>query len=269
MKKNILSLILLLTAGCVSVNPWAVKFDNYADPSKEVCQGYGNVNTWWVDIDGLTKNLAEQNIGICHIEMAAWPHGALDVSKLKENYLKLLSATRARKELLFVSVINDNMWQSKYGNIPPSQAQYTVLCNALIDALKAGGNEGVIIQPVAEMQTSAGKAFDVRCRTELAGFKFVYNGGSRPTGAPAGFSFFAFHPNSMSQAIPMTALNVSDTGGILRELQNGDVYGIANPAVLENYARSQRLKNTTFIYYGFGHKSPDVNAIKALKNSQK
>jgi hypothetical protein len=132
------------------------------------------------------------------------------------------------------------------------------------------GPVGVIVQPVGETFTADGKAFEARCRAGLPGFRLCYNGGSRPTGAPGGYQFFAFHPNTTAQAIPRGALNVSDTGGILSQLnQGGDVYGLANPAALEAYAGRQWKAGTDFVYYGFGHKKVDVEALKALERARK
>ena len=239
--------------------PTRTYFDN------PMCKGYGAVNNWFsINMAAQADVVAEYGVDVYHIEFFGWADTRTDLDKIKPKYIELLAECRKRNVVLFVSVFNDNSHLSKYGNKPwiPS-LEY--LKSSLTFIIEQGG-EGVIVQPVAETQTSVGSKFEAYGKTALAnaGIKSCYNKGSRPSSPPAGWTYAAYHPNTTSAKIPAGAICVTDTGSILRELGGYTKFDAAKVTaygdkVLKTWKRP-------LILYGFQHTVLDREAVQALGN---
>ena len=195
---------------------------------------YGRVNDW--------KNLkaTEKDIICCMnngvagymIELAGdipgkkgpqpWTDAWL--KDIEEKYKKLVKMTRSAGLWLFVSIVNDNMGQGKYGDKSPKLEKVLAMAKSLALIVKKNGKLGVVVQPVAETQTTAGNIFEKYCRNELYNFPLVFNGnGGFPTGT-CGFNFRAVHPSSTTKQCPSDAFVISDHSKLIKELAQGETY---------------------------------------------
>lgn len=238
---------------------------------------YGRVNTWAQSKKNLKKDIAalrKENVDGYMIEMAGWARSDMWTDKwLKEtedNYKYLVNLCRDNGKWLFVSIVNDNMGSKKYGDQGIKLSQVMPKAQQLCQIVKKYGNRNVIVQPVAETQTSAGAQFDRYCVQELSGFIMVYNGGvGRPSKIPGGFQYRAWHPMKISDNPPTDTFVVSDTGPIILQLGHG-YDGKAKPDVLEDWARRMRQRGVPVVgYYAFKFNGHDINAIKALGRAKK
>lgn len=120
-------------------------------------------------------------------------------------------------------------------------------------------------QAVSEWDTERAREIEEYVAARWSGLR-SYNRGSRPGATPAGYWCREWHPTSTADLGPQDrrCLVVSDHGTWLRQVQGGDVYGLADAAALKRYAAAVRGAGKGFIYYGFGHTAVDSGAIRAL-----
>lgn len=274
----VIIIILAVAAGLAWLAVWL--FGRTRNPQKIAGKfqvWYGRVNTW----ASSGKKAVEKDVAACAkagvagymIEMAGWarPDAWTEewLKQIEKAYLHLLRECRRRGLWLFVSVVNDNMGSGKYGDKKIPLSAVVAQARRLAEIVKEGGRDNVIVQPVAETQTSAGRQFESWCVAFLGGFPLVYNGGSRPAGIPGGFQFRAWHPFKTSDGIPSDALAVSDTGSIIMQLGAG-LDGPARPDTLEAWARRCRGMGCPVAgYYAFQFAGHDANGIKALGRASK
>lgn len=265
----LLAAISALLTGCITGN--LSKID-----SNKTQMWYGRVNTWAAskkNIDKDIKALYNEDVDGYMIEMAGWARSDMwTASWLKETdemYKYLLNRCRKYNKWLFVSIVNDNMGSKKYGDQGIPLSKVMPQAQQLCQIVKKYGNKNVIVQPVAETQTSAGKQFEQYCLQQLGGFIMVYNGGSRPSGIPAGYQYRAWHPFNVSDRPPRDTIVVSDTGPIILQLGAG-YEGPAHPNTLEQWARNMKNIGVPVVgYYAFKFNGHDKAAIKALGRAKK
>ena len=243
---------------------------------------HGRVNRWTISkptiIDELNL-MQECGVSGYMIEMASWGRYSECeawseewIALIESHYRHLVKNCRRRKLWLFVSVVNDNMGKGKYGDTGPKLEVVYDSATKLIEIIKKYGSKGVIVQPVAETQTSAGRRFEEDCKRELEGFTLVYNGnGGHPKQAPAGYDFRATHPSHIVSSVENDALVISDHGVIIRELSiDGGLESKGDPRKIAEWVN--RLKNQGIAvvgYYAFKYPDFDPNAIRALGDALK
>lgn len=260
-------LSVLFLQGCLS--PSLPKLD------KDQLVMYGRVNTWAQGEKNLKKDISAMrtyDVDGYMIEMMGWarydawtPQWLADTDK---QYKILLDLCRKNGKWLFVSIVNDNMGTGKYGDPGIKLSQRMPQALELCQIVKKYGKDNVLVQPVAEIQTSAGRQFSQYCLNELAGFIMVYNGSGRATTLPGGYTYKAWHPMSISENPPRDTFVVSDTGPIILQLGNG-YDGPAKPDVLKAWSqRMQQLGVPIVGYYAFKFNGHDKAAIKALGKSK-
>ena len=243
---------------------------------KEPLVMYGRVNTWAQGENNLKKDIKamrDENVDGYLIEMMGWsrpdiwtPNWLKDTEK---QYKVLLDLCRKNGKWLFVSVVNDNMGSGKYGDPGIKLSQVMPQAQQLCQIVKKYGKANVIVQPVAETQTSAGAQFEQYCLQQLGGFIMVYNGSSRPGRIPAGFQYRAWHPFKITENPPKDTFVISDTGSIILQLGTG-YDGPAHPDILEYWARRMRQLGCPVVgYYAFKFNGHDAASIKALGKSKK
>lgn len=241
---------------------------------------YGRVNRWPTSRETLRSELnlmKECGVSGYMIELAVW-NGVDDkwsdewIARTEKSYRWLLRECRKRKIWLFVSIVNDNMGKGKYGDTGPALEQVYNQAKQLALIVKKYGPKGVIIQPVAETQTSAGQRFEQECKTELEEFTLVYNGnGGHPKSTPEGFHFRAVHPSHIASNVADDALVISDHGLIIRELaiDNG-LESKGNPTKVEMWAEKLRQQGIAVVgYYAFKYSDFDPDTIRALGDAVK
>lgn len=237
-------------------------------------RGYGRVN-WWAAAGkaALRRDLvacAAAGVEIYTIEMAGWAESSVlrNEDRLREAcalYAWLVEQCRALGLWLLVSIVNDNAGSGKYGDQCVSLAEAGDALNALAECVRKNGAENVLVQPVAETRTDAGRAFVAHCVAVLNGFTLVNNAGSRPTD-PGGMQHFAWHPFKVADiaGAPTGALVVSDTGSIVVEL-GGSLDGPGNPEKVKAFARAVRSRGCpAAVYYAFMRREHDGGAIEAM-----
>lgn len=241
---------------------------------------YGRVNRWPTSRETLRSELnlmKECGVSGYMIELAVW-NGVDDkwsdewIARTEKSYRWLLRECRKRKIWLFVSIVNDNMGKGKYGDTGPALEQVYNQAKQLALIVKKYGPKGVIIQPVAETQTSAGQRFEQECKTELEEFTLVYNGnGGHPKSTPEGFHFRAVHPSHIASNVADDALVISDHGLIIRELaiDNG-LESKSNPMKVKIWAEKLRQQGIAVVgYYAFKYSDFDPDTIRALGDAVK
>lgn len=251
---------------------WPKPFKRYAWAVKDMI-GYGCINAWWKpDPWKMARLCADNGVNVIHIAMLGW-HGYPNMWKrpddIEKPYKKLLAACRHYKIILFAEVANDNAGQSKHEWPYPGEGmqQMSDAARIALQIVVDNKPDGVIVQSVGETQTSAGKAFETGANVQLGsfGFKRCWNRGSRPSGSN-GLEYFAYHPNATNTTGPDGCIIVTDTSGILRALQNGDVYAPkANPEAVREYAQRVHNDGRGFVMYGFKHPDVDEATVKALR----
>lgn len=237
---------------------------------------YGRVNFWAKDMSLLKKELNALVKAGCSgymIEMAGWADstGSMWTDKwmkdIEKKYTEFVKMCRARGLWAFVSIVNDNLGSGKYGD----NRKHTIKsemdkCKKLAKIVKKVGKDNVVIQPVAETQTSAGKQFEQYCVKELAGFNLCFNGnGGHPTGAASGFKYYAVHPSKIAASNPGNAFVISDHGLIIRELNGGPLVGHGNVSKIKQWKDLNKKKGCPVIgYYAFQVQDFDKDAINAM-----
>ena len=247
---------------------------------------YGRVNYWWKDrslwqkeMDCLVKNGGSGYM----IELAGWESNVKDKNKwwmdswINEQldlYSKIHSDAKKRGLWLFVSIVNDNMGSGKYGDTK----RFTVSsvynkCIKFLEGVIKDGKDNVIIQPVAETQTTGGKKFEAYAKSQLAakGFFTCYNGnGGHPTSS-SGFNFYAVHPSKIDASNPSNSFVISDHGLIIRELNKGGslvAHGDVNK--VKKFVQNNKKKGCPVVgYYAFQVQDYDEDTIKTLGQALK
>lgn len=284
MKKTLVKLSVVLTSvlavsGCIT--------PDLPELGKDQLVMYGRVNTWAMGKSNLEKDISairDEDVDGYMIEMMGWARYDAWTSdwmkQTEEQYKTLLDLCRDNGKWLFVSIVNDNMGSravvgdeplpKKYGDPGIKLSQVMPQAQQLCQIVKKHGKDNVIVQPVAETQTSAGVQFEQYCLQQLGGFIMVYNGGvGRPNTIPGGFQYRAWHPFKITDNPPKDSFVVSDTGSIILQLGYG-YDGVAKPDTLEAWARRMRQIGVPVVgYYAFQFNGHDKEAIKALGRSKK
>ena len=238
---------------------------------------YGRVNAWPKDRSITVKDLnAMKKYGLSGymIELSGWNRYRNKqwtdkwLSEVKSEYTWLVKQCRARGLWLFVSVVNDNMGQNKYGDTGPKLEKVYSKAQELVKIIKGVGASNVIVQPVAETQTSAGKKFEQYCIQQLGGkFQLIYNAnGGSPSNIAPGFNFRAIHPSAISKKVAADAFAISDHGLIIRELAvDGGLESKGNPTKIAAWKQNVKSWGCPVIgYYAFKYDKFDEAAIKAM-----
>ena len=238
---------------------------------------YGRVNRWTLSKQTLKDELnLMQECGVSGymIEMASWgrysdcePWSEEWIKQIEESYRYLVKECRRRKLWLFVSGVNDNMGKGKYGDKGPKLEAVYNSALQLIKIIKKYGHKGVIIQPVAETQTSAGERFEQDCLRELKDFLLVYNGnGGHTSHTPDGYHFRATHPSHIVSSVDNDALVISDHGIIIRELSvDGGLESKGDPKKIQMWVNRLQKQGIAVVgYYAFKYADFDPEAIRAL-----
>ena len=230
--------------------------------------GYGNVNSALADPEALIDACAASHIAVALVEASGWAETRPSPAVAAKAITKLVKAARKAKVWAFIKAINSNDSLAKHGNKAVSQAASLALGEAICAELLNLGPEGVMVNPVGECRTAYHHAFEAAWgkRFAGAGFKTVWNHGSRPTAAPAGWWACEYHPNRAKDAIPKGAICVTDTSGVIADLSTNGTYSQAFSAkACTDYANRQREKGIRVALYGFRHPVPDEDTLRALK----
>ncbi|MBR5283210.1 MAG: hypothetical protein IKU22_10585 [Alistipes sp.] len=237
---------------------------------------YGRVNGWHTSRSLLKQELdLMQECGVSGymIELAGWGHDVGEawneewINTIKKEYRHILRQCRKRDLWLFVSIINDNMGRGKYGDRGPSLEVVYDYAQQLISIIKRFGSRNVMVQPVAETQTSAGERFEREALTQLSDFILVYNGdGGSPKRLLEGFDFRAIHPSHITSSLPSDALIISDHGLIIRELSaDGGLQSAGDPEKVKRWAEHLHKEGVPVVgYYAFLYNGFDPATIRAL-----
>lgn len=260
------AVLLSIAAGCASL-PY-VGHDEAQIPAGWV--SYGIDNRWMTcDPWELARTLREHGLTGTSVEFVGWHADARYIDNpdaLREPWADFLRAMRAYKLTVLVSIVNDNMGSRKWNGPGIPLSSRLPQARRAREIVMEHGPDLLLIQPVAETQTSAGRTFERETLALCAaqGFRTCYNGGSRPAGA-AGATVAAWHPTTLGDLGKPGQLVVSDCGSILAALNSGDVFGNGNPVAVQDYARRVlALRDRGFGYYGFGHSEIDKATIEAI-----
>jgi hypothetical protein len=238
--------------------------------------GYGRVNAWASGGEGdLRRDIcrcAASGVAIYHIELAGWAGSSVFtdpslLGRLEDRYTFALRLCRAFGMHLFVSILNGNQGQGKYGDRSPTIERGWEMALRLLRIVSQHGKDNVLAQPVGETQDDGGRRFEATAAAELHAHNIatVNNRDSRPNG-PAGMKHFAWHPFRVADIAkaPRDAIIVSDTGSIVQELGEG-LDGPGRPDRLRGYVAACKARGCpAAVYYAFLRGRHDTDAIKAL-----
>lgn len=273
------SLHILLIAFAITL------YDNsFAQPKIE--QGrtqtwYGRVNRWTLSRHTLEQELdLMQECGVSGymIELAGWGRHDQEpwceewLKTIRREYRHLVKECRKRDLWLFVSIVNDNMGKGKYGDTGPALEAVYNYALRLAEIIKQFGTKNIIIQPVAETNTEAGRRFEEHCAENLDSFILVYNGsGGFPKHCPEEFDFRAVHPSHIVSTVPTDALIISDHGLIIRELAfDGGLESRGNPEKVKRWVNRLSQQGVPVVgYYAFKYEEYDPDTIRALGRMKK
>ena len=242
---------------------------------------YGRVNRWGTSRQILLDELdlmKECGVSGYMIEMAGWEQHPAEawseewLDYIEKSYRHLVKNCRKRNIWLFVSVVNDNMGKGKYGDTGPTLENIYDAAKQLIKIIKRYGHKGVIVQPEAETQTSAGQRFEEYCKQELKEFTLVYNGsGGHPKSTPEGYEFRAVHPSHIVSSVADDALVISDHGIIIRELSiDGGLESQGDPDKVKSWVKRLQQQGIAVVgYYAFKYAQFDSATIRALGDGLK
>ena len=242
---------------------------------------YGRVNMWCAG----GEDILRQDVTLCascgvgyQIEMAGWRSGqtAFDggdkLAATCAMYRKLQGWCKTAGIPLFVSITNWNITITKLGNKGRPFASIVPAAKKLAECVyDCGGMDFVYVQPVAETgKDAAAVAFERWCGNLFAGWKLVYNGGSRPTKPAYGWPHFAVHPNKATDGGVRGGISISDTGTIIKQLAaDGTLDGPGNPVKIADwFARYKAGGAIGAGYYAFQRTSHDAAAIRACAAPQ-
>lgn len=242
--------------------------------------GHGNVNRWADDgmIDYLQDAVCLRKSGqtVRILEGLSWPGGRNGAGFANDDaceacckaYGKLLKINRGAKIVTWPFCINFNSSLSKLGNkaVPLSASRPRIerFCNAVLK----GGPRGVWVTVVNECKTPEWDALEAAWarRFREAGFPVIFQGsGGQPSGCPAGYAGFAYHPASTATKAPKGAMIVTDHSGILNQLGEGGLWGKRwKREATRDYVAGQRAAGRGVYLYGFAHETLDRDMIAAL-----
>lgn len=237
---------------------------------------YGRVNRWTSSEEILHQELdLMQRCGVTGymIELAVWERSETEkwsdewIRYTEKKYRQLLKECRKRDLWLFVSIVNDNMGKGKYGDTGPTLEKVYNKALKLVDFIKKYGPRHVVIQPVAETNTSHGEQFERHCIETLQDFILVYNGQyGYPKQIASGFDFRAVHPSHITSKVPSDALVISDHGLIIRELSiDGGLESKGHPDKIEAWVKAMKEQGVPVVgYYAFKYNDFDPDTISAL-----
>ena len=245
--------------------------------------GYGRVNRWANGGSTLEESLdilradleACKTYGVkCYlVEFASWGRYSANASDRvwTEAAWKLLTEfCRANGMWVFYSAFNDNQGSGKDGDPGVDLEHSQEMVAWAKGVLKAHGPANVLLQAVAETQTTYGKQLEASMAKEFKslGWVLVYNRGSRPTGPPSPFDWAAYHPFKLNDLAEPGVMVVSDTGTIIQSLCNG-LEGAGKPDVAKAWAKQFVDQGNPLVgFYHFKWAGPsDVATIKALGES--
>lgn len=230
--------------------------------------GAGNVNHWPGTARQETAKLAKAGIPCYHVEVFGWADTKMlhKPKYVKKKLKETLFWCKRRKIAFFGSVVNDNIHLAKYGNTPTDLGEYLGAIRQIMVMLeKAAKKQIVLIQPVGETQTRAGKEIE-QMAIDLIPKKFlVANTGSRPKSVPAWASFAAFHAPRTADPVPRGLWDVTDHGTILNEMGGTGAQVFKND-VIEADARRAKNSGNPYILYGFQVKKLDKGNLNAIAN---
>ncbi|MFA5378105.1 MAG: hypothetical protein WC455_20300 [Dehalococcoidia bacterium] len=231
--------------------------------------GIGNDYNWpFLDANKLASEMVKYRNTVTSIELSLWGQWSVfkwGVAALSPYFKKFVKAIRAKNLTLLVSCTNDNQGQGKYGDTLKPLSAYPKIVDGLMNLVLSVGPSNLIVQPVSEGQTSYGMQVEKAwiCKFSAAGFVTCCNTGARPGKRLYGADRFADHPTSTKSAIPSGAFCVTDTGTILKELQNGGINGSSvNAKAAGSY--SKKVKGDLIIYTFTSVKTIQSEAMKAV-----
>lgn len=247
--------------------------------------GWAPVNFWWnMDDATIRDGLAYmQSRNVRWFGPEAVGNAGEDVlgnaaklDRMKSRWLLTQAECRARGIWFAPILFNDNAGDGAYSNGGVKLEKRMAQAKALIDWVAANGDKSVLsITIVSEIQTSAGKQLEAYGLAVLgkAGFRLDYNGSSRPSSKPSGYSGLrVWHTCDVNAWPSKDTVWLNDCGPSIREREsvramnlNGDLNGVGDPAKIaakkaEAVARGQYV----FSIYGFQVKIFDKAAIDAL-----
>jgi hypothetical protein len=241
--------------------------------------GYGNVNSWPRDPAALSRACALAGVPVAHVAVLGWaldgePRGFASVEeaiKRVKAYGEFIKACRAWGVKAFVECINGNCTQSKHGNIAVSKIIAVQCMHIAAVGVRDAGPQGVLgVQVVGEAdEWWAEHDRSWASVLSAAGFQTVCNHGSRPTTLPQGYARLAYHPNKLSDHGPANCLLVNDTSGAIAAVSGGDVYARrCDPQAVGDWVRGVPADRTP-VLYGFMHREPDKESLRAIRKAIK
>ena len=235
---------------------------------------YGRVNHWMDSRSEIRKELRlmeESGVDGYMIKMAGWARQtAWETSQLRRTereYRFLLRQCRRRGMWLFVSTVNDNMGLKKYNDPGIPLEDVYPQAQELVEIVFRNGAQNVMVQPVAEVRTEAGRRFETYSKERLCGFFLVHNGNwGFPGSRPEGFNARAVHPPSAAFPVPDDAFIVSDHGSFIPQLTiDRSMAGEADPGLLEAWLIRMRHQGVPMVgYYAFQREVTDATAIRTI-----
>lgn len=181
-----------------------------------------------------------------------WKHGA---DSLREPYLELLDACRRHKIALIVSVLNDNKGLGKYGDDKKPMSDYKKQAERALQIVLDAGPEAQWVQVCSETQTAYGKELEARWlpKFQAAGFRTIWNRGSRPAKAEMGCDTFAWHNCKLDDLGKAGGITLPDCGTAISAYTNGGIYGASLKAdvVGKHVAAVRKAGNRGSVIYTF------------------
>lgn len=240
--------------------------------------GWGPVNMHWkmseAELESCFVRMQQKNVRFFGVEAVGNANEDVLVNSAKLAQVKsrlLFEAKQCHGRGIWFNVIvaNDNAGDGGYQNggytLQARLAQYTSFMDWIAENL-APYKSCIIITPVAETQTSAGKSLESHAAKVFAGWNLCANTGSRPTKPASWSKFYCFHPTSTGQWPNKDAIVLSDCGSTIRALNiGGDINGKSDPAKVKAWlAEGVKRGQAVVAVYGF-QCGADLDAIDALE----
>lgn len=245
--------------------------------------GWAPVNFWWNMDDAVIRDgLAYmQSRNVRWFGPEAVGNAGEDVlgnsaklDRMKSRWLLTQAECKARGIWFAPILFNDNAGDGAYSNGGVKLEKRLAQAKALIDWVAANGDKSVLsITIVSEIQTSAGKQLEAYGLAVLgkAGFRLDYNGSSRPSSKPAGYSGLrVWHVCDVNSWPSNDTVWNNDCGTSIRESVramnlNGDLNGLGDPAkIAAKKTEAVARKQYVFNIYGFQVQTFDKATIDAL-----